>query len=300
MINRLAIIFLIVSFVLPAGVKAALPPISVSPAVIDVKAKPRDILQESLVLTNTDNFKQTVYIFVNNISAETGKEEFLDPSRADKTTSLANWIEISRAAIILSPAEKREIDFLIRVNLSATPGLYHANIFFAPGTTRAEAEAKLVAAPSIAVNMEILDDAKEGLELNKFSTDRSFFIGFPVSFLYSLKNIGNRSLVPFGEIIIYDRRGREVAAFALGQAGATIEPSQTVQQSIIWNEGKGFGLYKAILNLNYGNQSQRALYDVIFFWVIPGRKILAILAGGLILIVFLVIFIHKKYEKRRA
>ena len=300
MIKQLTIFFLIIYFVLPVTVRSFSSSISVSPAVIDVKAKPRDILEASLVLANLDNFKQTVYIFVNNISVSAGKQEFLDPAKADKATSLANWIEISRAAITLAPGEKRKIDFLIKVDLSAAPGVYHANIFFAPGGTRAEAEAKLDGAPALAVNLEILDEVRESAELKKFKADRIFFAGWPVSFLYWLKNTGSRPLSPSGEIRIYNRKGEEVAALVLGQDGAAAAPGEIAQSRIVWNDGKRFGRYKAILDINYGSRDRRTLYDVVFFWVIPIKKILAIFGSIITFAAILIIFINKKYEKSRA
>ena len=102
--------------------------ITASPAVFDFKAKARDILPEKIILTNKSDVKLNVYTFVNNILATTGEAKFLDPGTADYSSSLANWISISRGVLELAPGEKKEIDFSIEVNMRAKPGIYHAII----------------------------------------------------------------------------------------------------------------------------------------------------------------------------
>jgi len=263
---------------------------SVTPVVIDERAKARDILKESVTLTNNTARKLNTYTFVNNISRELGKQEFLDPSRADHSSSLANWIAISRGVIELAPGETRTIDFQIDVNLRAKPGVYHAVIYFGEGSRRTESEKKLPEAPAVMVNLEVLEDIKERLQLKKFIPDKVFFTGFPVSFSYDLENIGNRELTPTGEIRIYDRRGEEVGAVDVNYEGVVLGRETTEQLAGIWEASGGFGRYKAILDLEYGSTQRGTLQDTVFFWVIPWKMILiifGIMAGLVIIFTFL-------------
>lgn len=260
---------------------------TVTPAVINEKAKARDILKESVTLTNNLANKINVYAFVNNIAIREGKQEFLDPSRADHSSSLANWIMIRRGFIELLPGEKKKIDFDIEVNLRAKPGMYHALINFAEASTRAEAEAKIAGAPSVTVNLEVFEDIKERLQLKSFISDKTFFFGFPVSFSYELENIGNRPVLPLGEIRIYDRRGREVTSMQISEAASAIAPAENIKIVSSWSGlekssaplmlasvasalgvGGGFGKYKAVLDIEYGVVG-KTLQDTVFFWVIP-------------------------------
>lgn len=283
---------------------------TVTPVVIDEKAKARDILKESVTLTNNTVRKLNVYTFVNNISTREGEQEFLDPSKALHASSLANWIEISRGVIELLPQDIKKIDFLIRVNLRAKPGVYHALISFAEGSTRDIAKNKLSSSPSVTVNLEIIEDVKEYLQLKKFVPDKTFFSSFPISFSYELENTGNRPLTPSGEIRIYNRRGEEVAVIEMNQEGTTLEPDTTFQLAGLWqgsttsrtfaNIGQGakeFGRYKALLSLEYGVKQRGTLQDTVFFWVIPWQQVLIIFGGLAIIIILTTYFSHHRYER---
>lgn len=296
--------------------------LAITPAIIDLKAKARDILKESLVLVNDTAKYVEVYPVVNNIAIAEGKQEFLDPSLADHASSLANWIELSRASILLKPGEHKNINFSIEVNLRAKPGNYHALIAFPEGSRRDEAEARIRDAATVTVNIEVLEDIKERLQLKKFVPDKLFFSGFPLSFSYELENAGNRPATPFGEIRIYNRRGEEVGTievhaqekaiaqdtvgkFAAAWQGSSPNANNNIRRtgmaSLLFsaNSGAGFGRYKAMLDLEYGEKGNRTLQDTVFFWVIPWQKIL-IIFGGLALIVILITnFLHRRYNQGR-
>lgn len=292
----------------PLSVQAA--SFTVTPVVIDEKAKARDILKESVILTNNTVRKLNIYTFVNNISTREGKQEFLDPSKADYASSLANWIAISRGVIELMPGEIREVDFLIEVNLRGLPGVYHALISFAEGSVRSEAKKKISNASSVMVNLEVIEDIKEYLQLKKFIPDKTFFSGFPILFSYELKNTGNRPLTPTGEIRIYNRRGGEVAVIEVNQEGTTLEPNTTLQLAGLWqgsttsrtfaNIGQGakeFGRYKALLSLEYGAKQRGTLQDTVFFWITPWRQVLIIFGGLALIIILTTYFFHHRYER---
>lgn len=285
------------------------------PVVIDEKAnKARDILKESLILVNNSASRLNIYAFVNNIATQEGKQEFLDPSRADQSSSLANWILFPRGVIELLPREKKKVDFNIEVNLRAKAGMYHALISLAEASTRDDAEKKIAGVPSVTVNLEVLEDIKERLQLKSFISDKIFFSGFPVSFSYELENIGNRSAIPQGEIRIYDRRGREVTSIPINEKASTIVPAENLKLASNWSgpelnnpEAKGrflaqvssgigfrgIGKYKAILDLEYG-AAGKTLQDTVFFWVIPWPHILVIFAALSIFIIISALLFHKR------
>ena len=97
-----------------------------------------------------------------------------------------------------------------------------------------------------------------------------------MSLSYTLENSGDRLLAPTGRILIYNRRGEEVSVIAINTEAANIEPRMSKNFQAVWPDGKDFGRYKAILNIEYGNGQHKTLHDVIFFWVIPWQKLLII------------------------
>jgi hypothetical protein len=89
-------------------------------------------------------------------------------------------------------------------------------------------------------------------------------------------NAGNKAEAPSGEILVYDRTGKEIATLGVNPDALPIpsEESKTFENS--WR-APGFGQYKAIINVGYGKQGNR-LQDTIFFWVIPWPSL--IFGGG--------------------
>lgn len=274
------------------------PQLIVTPVVIDEKAKARDILKETLTIENVSNRKLNLYPSVNDVDVASGTEQFVSAqSGEDRKDSLANWIELSRGVIEISPGEKKEIPFVIRVNLNALPGAYHANISFFEGSTREQAEATRPLAVAV-VNTEVQADIKETMQLNKFLTDNFFFSGDDVLFTYQLENIGNQQLKPKGEIRIYDRKGREVASVPVNQEGKVFTPDEAAQLASAWSAATGFGKFKAFLNIDYGSNQNGTLQDTVFFWIIPWQQLLIVGIIAVIAVVVSALYFHRWLEQR--
>ncbi len=267
------------------------PPIQLTPIVINEKAKPRDIIKKDLLLTNNTSRRVNLYVSVNNIDPNAGSQQFVSPGTSDLSTSLANWIEITRGVIELSAGESRRVPYLIHVNLSAKPGTYFAEITVREGRTRAEAEAR-EDGPRMLVNLEVMDDARERLQLGRFTTDSSVVLGNSIAFTYLLENTGNRLLEPRGSIRIFNRRGEEVGSVPVNADGEEITPQNRKQLAAAWSASGRFGKYKAFLDLEYGENQLASVQDTLYFWVFPWKEILAALIGVLVLGVFGTVIIH--------
>jgi hypothetical protein len=214
----------------------------------------------------------------------------------ERATSLANWIELSRGVVELGPGEEKIIPFVIRVNLAAEPGMYHAKILFSEGSTRSDAEA-LPALGEVDVTIEVLPDIKEVLQLNKFFTDPIFLSGDDVLFNYQIENIGNQNLKPSGEIRIYNRSGEEVASVPVNTEGASFSPEQQAQLAAVWSGAEGFGKYKAFLNLDYGDSQRASVQDTVFFWIVPWKQLSLAFVIGALLVLFLVFYYQRRLDE---
>ncbi|MBI5153142.1 MAG: hypothetical protein HZA36_01650 [Parcubacteria group bacterium] len=267
--------------------------IKISPLVIDEKAKPRDIIKESITLTNTTNSPLTLFSFVEDIVNDGAKVEFLGAKNT--RGSLANWISFP-STIDIQKNEKRSVDFLITVNPSATPGRYHAFIALPHGSVRQDIEGRVGnGAPQVLINLEVLDSNVDLLQLQKFISTKSFFIRTAPSFEYGIENAGTRTLAPTGEINIYDARGEEVATLNANNNAASIEPGTTSHFVASWEGDKNFGRYKARLNVAYQDNQHGSLQDSVFFWVVP-QKILLISLGILFVIILLFSFVSHRFQ----
>lgn len=279
----------------PLAAFAASPSFSVSPLVLDGKGKPREILRYTATLTNAKDHIVTVYPWVVNLDPVHG-EELQEPlGKADLSTSLANWIEVSRAAVDLGPGESREIPVLVQINMSARPGVYHALIHFSEGPSRIDAESDRERTRSVAINMEVLDDANERLSLNMFAPDKNVFGGDAASFSYRIENTGNRGIVPEGKIRIFDRKGEEVAALDANADGRKLEPSAKEMLAGVWAADGHFGKYKAVLDLSYGKGT---IQDTVFFWVVPWKSLIGILGVLFVAVAVLALMLHARAQSR--
>lgn len=266
---------------------------SVTPVVANEKAKPRDILKKELLVTNNTDQRIDLYITVENVDPFGGVQAFESPSASDLSTSLANWIEITRGVIELSAGESRKIPYLIHVNLSAKPGSYYARIQFSKGPKREEAQAGGDGS-GLMLNVEVYDDAKERLQLGTFVSDSSVVLGNDVSFSYMLENVGNRLIEPRGSIRIFNRRGEEVGSVPLNADGEEILPDNKRQLASAWSTAGRFGKYKAFLDLEYGEQQLASVQDTVYFWVFPWKEIFASLLGVAVLAVFGTYIVHMR------
>lgn len=293
------ITIIVMLFALPSSAFAA-SLFTATPAVIDGKGKPREILHFSVTIVNTTKHLVSIYPWVTDIDRVEGSAggSDLEGSRdRELGGSLARWIEISRGSIDLLPGEQKEVPVTVQINLNAKPGLYHAAIHLSAGSDRPNAEANRAETMDTTLNIEVLDDINERLQLNTFVPTKNVFGGDSASFDYTIENIGNRGEVPRGKIRIYDKAGREVASIDANDRGSRLEPAAKAQLSSVWAAGGSFGRYKAMLDLEYG--ARGTLQDTVFFWVIPWKKVLAMFFSLIVLSVAIAIVLHSYGQSRR-
>lgn len=274
---------------------------TVVPLVIDVTAESRDIITKEITITNNSGSQVTVYPTVNNVSVgESGTiETFVPPVESDRTRSLASWIEISRLGIDIKSGESRKIPVTLRINFQTLPGTYHAFVGFGTGRNRDEAEIQVKngQAPGTVITVTIAEKRNVILKLSKFIVDRFVTKSNNQAAVLSFKNPGDETLVPTGEIILYNSKGNEVGALVVNEEKIQIPPGgEHVFTAPIPVDGK-FGKYKAFLSVEYGDTQKGSVQDTSFFYIFPLKKILIILGLVLLVAVLFAWFYHKKYFK---
>lgn len=270
--------------------------LEVVPTIIDEKARARDILKYDIVLKNGTERYQSVYATVNDISVTEGKQDFIEPSMLNKETSLARWITISRGAKNVPPGGEISIPLEIHVDLTATPGKRYAVISFPTGSNRPQAEAKAGngETPKLNINISVEEEIIERAQIKNFSTSKNFYIKFPVDFSVEIENFGNRKITPQGNIIIFNRRGEEVTSLDLNGSSEQIEPGIKNIVAKDWSDGRGFGKFKARLEIEYGSKDKRDLQDTIYFWVLPLPMLITFFIITFVLISIITVILFKK------
>jgi hypothetical protein len=291
--------FLIFSILLVSQSAYASVTYTVAPLVIDTKVEARDIITKKITVTNTGDQQVTIYPTVNNISLSEGGtiEAFLPPVSSDRTKSLASWIEIIRLGTDIPPHKSKTFDVTLRINPEPVPSTYHAFIGFGYGRNRDEAETQVKngQAPGTVVTVTIEEKKNEFLKLSKFIINRFVTSTDNQAAVYTFKNPGDETLIPKGEIILYDSKGSEVGSIPVNEENVSIPPGEehvfTEQMPI---EGK-FGKYKAFLTVEYGSVQRASVQDTNFFYVFPLKYILGILFFVCSIVAFSAWYFHKRY-----
>lgn len=283
----------VLSFVLCPVITFAATDFVVTPAIIDGKGKQRDIIRNTIIVTNTTKHLVSIYPWVTDMDTKVGSTDVSDlggSSVGNLSDSLARWIEVTRGVVDLLPGEHKEIPVMVQIHLDAKPGIYHAVLHLSAGSNRASAEANKVETEEVLVNIEVLEDINERLELASFAPQKNFFTDSSALFDYRIANIGNRGLTPQGKIRIYNGHGEEVATVDANQEGKRLEPNAKEMLGSVWVAGDHFGRYKAMLDLQYGNRG--TLQDTVFFWIVPWKKALGMFLTLMILCVAGAIGMH--------
>ena len=273
--------------------------IHVHPAVISETARVRDGFDFTVTLRNETQIRLRFYPLVIDISEEDGRV-FSQKEDMEKSSSLASWIEISRSRIELSPGEEIKIPLTLRVDSKAEPGSYHAAVIFAQGSTLDDAERNALRFnyPEILVSINVERNIVERLQLINFYHEKDSFFTSSIDFFLSMENIGNTGVKPKGLLVIYkSRQGKELESLIVNEEGIFIEPDSQEVFKKNWQSKGSFGHHKAVLMMEYGDETKRDVYDTIYFWVVPEWFLFVFGTAALFLIILVLFFIKKRRKK---
>lgn len=273
----------------------------VTPLVIDVDAEARDIINETITITNNAPYITSIFATVNEISLDEGGgiTEFKGPTMVDRTNSITSWIEITRGEINLKPGETREVPVTIRMNPNTVPGEYHALIGFGSGRVREEAETLVQngLAPRVVVTVRVADKKVEFVDLEGFRVEKFVTENNNQAIRYTLTNPGDTTVVPTGEIVLYDSGGREIKTINANPENKSLEPGQTVELTAGVPVSDMIGKHKAFLNVRYGAGQQAAVYDTAFFYALPWKKLLIIFGVIIFITTLITVLLYRRYMR---
>jgi hypothetical protein len=125
------------------------------------------------------------------------------------------------------------------------------------------------------VYITVPGDIKEDARVTEFSSP-SFSEYGPIPFHTIIANLSDIHVTPAGSIKVTNWLGGKTADIPLTQTN--IFPNTAREFENVLDRKWLFGRYTATLNAGYGTTGQ-ALSAIIFFWVIPWRLILLVIAA---------------------
>jgi hypothetical protein len=108
-----------------------------------------------------------------------------------------------------------------------------------------------------------------------FTTDRFTLNENDGTIKILLENTGDIALTPAGEVVVFDTRGKEMAAVPVNSTEQTLLPGQRLQLEEPLPFIPQLGRQKASLSLTYG-KNQAAIFDTAFYYSLPWYYLLTI------------------------
>jgi len=289
LIKSLLVLLFLITFTPPARAEFK---IVVSPPTTDIIAKPGEIIQKTIRITNNSQDKITLSAQISDFIVQ---DDYGTPVKVDVKASgryLASpWITLDRDQFVLDAQETKEVIVIIELPRDALPGGHYAGVFFSPlnktkpTTTGAEVVPEIGSLFAITVP----GDLNWNAVITSFATDQSLHEYGPVNFTATIENHSDSHITTKPELTIKDMLGRTVSRQELG--GANIFPFTARTFVGKWDIVWAFGQFTATLTAPYGNSFVAT--RSINFWVLPYRLLLVIII--LIIVILTIMIVIRRY-----
>jgi hypothetical protein len=259
--------------------------LAVSPPTFEISGNPGNTITNSVRLENLRSAPVRLAVDKRNFSA-IGEEGAIGLTEEDGSFSLASWISVDPADVIIPAKSTRTFTFTIKVPLNAEPGGHFGSLIFrtipenkldGSGATVAQEIGSLIL-------LRISGETAENAKVESFQTSQSFYEYGPVVFENRVKNLGNVHVKPTGNITVTNLLGQKVATIEL--EGKNVLPGAIRKLEGTWETKLRLGQYTATSVLIYG-PSNTQLANVTTFVIFPYRLALGVLAVVLFLGYFL-------------
>lgn len=281
--------------------------VSVTPPLFQLSINPGDIWQSSVKVVNGNPYPLTVYAEVFNFKAvgEMGQGRFipLAESGNDKAT-LAEWINLPAGPYVIPPEQTVDVTFFVEVPENASPGGHYAAIQISTEPPKDTGELAVLTSQVVTslLFMRVEGDMHESASIREFRAVDSFLDVPDATFSLRFENKGNVHLQPKGDIVITNMWGTERGTIPVNYQThyGNVLPGTIRDFTFSWKSDfkmTDIGRYKAIATLGFGEDEIQNVTSVAYFWVIPIKWTLIVLAILGIFITLITLMV-KAYVRR--
>lgn len=261
--------------------------ISITPTNFRIIAQPGESIVKEFRLRNSGSERSRYTLEVADAygSSELGGLEHTPPDPS-KPYSLATWFSYDVDEIVLEPQEAIDINVTIKIPETAEPGGHYGTVFVVGKSAPSDVEiasglggTQITQIPRLAVNfiLTVAGDFKYGGELISFEGPQ-FVQSGPVDFVIRFKNTGSIHQNPKGQITFYDLFNRKVGTVDI--PAKFIFPNMIRQMDASWNRVFLLGRYRAVAEIQHGENYTEIETAELTFWALPWMVIL----GGILII----------------
>ncbi len=285
--------------------------ISVTPPLIQLTVGPGENWTSSLKVINTNSYDVSYYASVVDFKAqgEEGEGTLIPLVNGASTTpnsySLASWITLSPAPVLIRAGGSGQIPFTVHVPADAEPGGHYAAILVGtqPGGVQLSGPSmRISSVVSSLVFVKIRGETTESGRIREFRTDKYVNDTPSADFLLRFENTGNTHIQPQGDVVIYNMWGKKRGEVAVNESGnfGNVLPGSTRKFTFTWagdTDLLDVGRYSAVVTLAYGDDGKQNVSAVAYFWVVPTAPVAAVL-GGIVIIMLLLFWLIRRYVRR--
>lgn len=278
-----------------AQAQSALGLSAIPPRLEITDAKPGDVLTREIKVRNesqTDKYlttSTTDFVVTDSQGTPLRVESLPDDSYSNRWAA-ANWLQVSPTKLHLKPGETKSLILTILVPEDVTPGGHYAMVLHTPQNEAVISGTGSTIETNVGtlVYITVPGDIQQSAKVAKFTAPIFSEYG-PIDFKTIITNLSDIHISPIGTISIKNWFGGKTADLELEKLNIFPYTSREFQNNLAkkWL----FGRYQAKLSAGYGTQGDY-LSSVIYFWVIPWKLILTLLA--IIIIVILLITLRRR------
>ena len=269
--------------------------IVISPTKIELNVDPGDKATREIKLTNRTGEPVTFQFSMEDFEGST------DPSQAtvfmgrtDSPWGASKWIEPEVSSIVLDQGETLTMAVKLRVPPTAEPGGHYAVLFASRTIDRVEDGAAIKVTERVGTlflitvsGNVITDGTLDEPEMRMFSEYGPVDIGLVFN------NLGNVHVKPTGKVVIRNIFGQTVAEIPVEEW--VVLPDSSRRTVIEWGGKYHFGRYTATAEIGY-SENRSLLLAQTSFWVIPWKIVLAVLAGLVAILIFIILIRRRRTD----
>jgi hypothetical protein len=307
--------------------------LTVSPPVIELNAKPGDIIKERFRLRNNQSTPINLGIDVKKLSSDSTSGEPV-PAEPTKDDDFISWLTVNPSSVTVLPKEWTDVNFELTIPENAAYGYYY--VLRVHPTQKENVKGSGATVQGQVLVVVLLNVVKEGAKAKAglVSFTPSIFVSeyVPVTFTAKVSNTGNVHVKPAGNIFIRSFHQKDIAILDINGGHQAVLPGGTRTFTSTWDDGfivrepvveNGLpkldkngkqvtkitinwdrlthfriGPYTATLLMVYDDGKRDATIEgTATFWLIPYTAIIIILIS-LIVLIIIIRFLLRWYIRR--
>jgi hypothetical protein len=269
--------------------------LSAIPPRLEIEVVADKVTTQAIKVRNESTETKTITVSIRDfiVSDNQGTPEFIDnlSDAVSNRWAASSWIQVSPTSLTLKPGETKGLSLTVMPPKNALPGGHYAAVIYSPNATSigASTGASVQTNVGTLVYVTVPGDISQSALVQSFSAPKFSEFG-PIDFKSTIKNSSDIHIQPVGAITVKNWLGGKTAQLTLNQTNIFPYTTRDFQNTL--DKKWLFGRYKATMQAVYGTAGG-LITATIFFWVIPWRLILLIIAA-IAIITALITVLKKK------